>query len=179
VDFSIPAVGLNHAKVDGAADVIALSANYRAALPGNHFLTPFAGLTWTFSNLDDFDFFAPGVPGPIGTISPGSNESLVGRVGVQWSYVHQVARSTFLVPFAAASAWHNFRNESDLEIIFGPNFGNTTVDASTAAAKNFRQYDLGLSITDTKLLASAFVKATVREGDMQGPAVSVGGRINF
>src|SRR5262249_20889702 len=147
----------------------------------NTFLTPFAGLTWTFSNLDDFAFFAPAAQGktPIGTISPGANESLVGRAGLQWSYVQQVSTSTFLVPFASASAWHYFKAESDLAINFAHGFGDVTVDANTTGAINFRQYDMGLSITDTKLFASGFVKATIREGDMRGPAVSLGGRVNF
>ena len=93
--------------------------------------------------------------------------------------MHALSSSTFLVPFGAVSAWRNFKNETDLQAIFNANFGGQTVNANTFGAGDYMQYDLGLSLTDTKLLAVGFVKGTWREGDIHGQAISVGGRINF
>ena len=177
LDFTVASAGLLHQKVDGSANTLAISASYRHAVTKNLFVQPFAGLNWTTSKLDDFGFNVGATPA--GVISTGSDETLLGRAGLQLSYVHALSSSTFLVPFGAVSAWRNFKNETDLQAIFNANFGGQTVNANTIGAGDYMQYDLGLSLTDTKLLAVGFVKGTWREGDIHGQAISVGGRINF
>jgi outer membrane autotransporter protein len=168
-----------HEKVNGSGNTLAVSANYRWAVTNTFFVQPFGGLNWTVSDLDDFRFNA-GTGGPvIGTISAGSDESLVGRMGVQLSYVQALTTTTFVVPFAAASAWRNFKNETDLKAIFDPGFGNATVDANTVGARDYMQYDVGVSLSNPSAGVVGFVKGTFREGDINGQAVSVGGRVNF
>jgi outer membrane autotransporter protein len=176
LDFTVATAGLLHQKVDGGANTLAASANYRWAVTNNFFVQPFAGLNWTVSHLDDFGFNNGGAVA--GTISAGSDESLLGRVGVQLSYVQSLTSTTFLVPFGAASAWRNFRNQTDLVATFN-NAGSPTIDANTTGARDYMQYDVGLSLSNPSAGVVGFVKGTFREGDINGQAISVGGRVNF
>jgi outer membrane autotransporter protein len=166
VDFNVPAVFTNK-SVDGSLDLLAFNANYRYAVHKNFFLQPFAGLTWTWTQLDDLDFAA-------GVFSPGSNE-----VGLQATYVHALSNTTFLVPFIAGSYWNNFKNETDMRITFNNVGAGAPINAHVESASSFGQLDLGLALSDTRLLTSVYVKGTLREGDVSGSSATIGGRINF
>jgi hypothetical protein len=54
------------------------------------------------------------------------------------------------------------------------------VDALTTGPKDFTQFDGGLSLVDTGLGAVGFIKGTYRHGaDIEGGAISIGGRVNW
>jgi len=82
----------------------------------------------------------------------------------------------FLVPFANASYWHNFMNETHVDFVTATG----TINATNFGPKDFMQYEVGVSATDTALGVVGFVKGTFRDGDaITGSAISAGGRINF
>ena len=111
-----------------------------------------------------------------GRIATPTNTSLLGRAGGQVSYVTQVGPTQFLVPFANASYWHNFMNETHVDFVTATG----TINATNFGPKDFMQYEVGVSATDTALGVVGFVKGTFRDGDaITGSAISAGGRINF
>ncbi len=170
--------GLLKRDVDGDGTTVAGVALYRADLGGGLFVAPNAGMTWTRYELDDFRINSGGI---LGTISAGSDESLVGRLGVQVSYVQQISPNNYLVPFGGISVWQNFENTTDLALTFDDTGnGTSTILADTTGPSTFKEYSAGLSYSNPQLGVTGFVKGAWRHGaDIDGGSVTGGGRVNF
>ena len=85
--------------------------------------------------LDDFTFKADANRTTAGTVSPRSDESLLGGAGLQLSYVHTLSASTFVLPFGLVSVWRNFKNTIDLTATFNQTFGGAVVDMTTTGGR--------------------------------------------
>lgn len=160
--------------VDGQSYSVAAYLGYQAAIATNLYVTPAVALSYTRTSIDDFSANTGLV-----TVSVGSDEALVGRVGVQLKYVQAISETTYLVPFAGFSHWENFTSQTDA--LFAVHDKTTfLVDSKSNNAKSFQQYEAGLSIADPQAGLSGFVKGTLREGDdIRSSTITGGGRWNF
>ena len=119
-------------------------------------------------------FFATSA-GSTYSVSSDQANTLLGRTGATLSVVQQISANTFLLPFVSGSLVHNFDATTGLTATQG----GVSTFASTDGVRDYRQADIGLSIANSAVNGTAYVKGSLRDGDMQGASVSAGGRINF
>lgn len=171
--------GLNKKGVNGVATSVSGSVSARLNLGNNLYFTPLAGLTWSQSEISDFRvLFTGGGQAFGGNVSPGKDESLLGRISGRLSYVQALSSNLFLIPFADVSYWRNFENVSDVSMTFDA-LPNTTLDAKTQGVRDFVQFGAGVAVSSTTGVAG-YVQGLWREGsDISGAAITAGGRINF
>lgn len=169
--------GLNRTKVDGDATTVEGSVHMRMAAGGGWFVTPEGGLSWTRYKLDDFAIESGTTPG---LVSAGSDEALLGHIGVKLALVQQIASNISIAPFAGVTFWKDFKNVTDLNLTFFNANGTSTVTSQTEGPDNFTEYAGGFSFTDTGLGLTGYVQGTWRQGDeLSGGSVTAGGRVLF
>ncbi len=115
-DFTNVTAGLAKTPVDGTTNALALYTSYLIPLQDKVTLTPYAGVTWSRTEMDSFNIYE-GMGGALsGRVKPGSNDMSIGRLGVQVGYLHQLASTFYLQPFGGVSFWDAFQNEFEPEL---------------------------------------------------------------
>jgi hypothetical protein len=176
-EFTIAQAGLQKTPVDGTATTVAAYSSYTSEVHNNLLLMPYAGLSWTRSELSDFEIYTNVGGIPTGRVAPNTNEDSVGRLGFQLSYVQQFSDTFYLRPFTGISGWHAFENGTSLKYFVT---NGTVVDVTTPTPKDFMQIEGGLSFAESSIQASGYVKGIYKEGpDIKGESIVLGGRFNF
>jgi outer membrane autotransporter protein len=176
-DFTIAQAGLQKTPVGGLATTAAAYTSYSLEVWNNVLLMPYAGLSWTRSELGEFEVYTNVGGAATGLVAPGTNQNIVGRLGLQLSYVQQLTDTIYLRPFAGISGWDAFENGTNLKYYVT---NGTTVNVTTPIPKDFMQVEGGLSFAESSIQATGFVKGIYKEGaDVKGESVVLGGRLNF
>ncbi len=176
-EFTIAQAGLLKTPVGGIAVTTAAYTSYTFELQKNLLLMPYAGMSWTRSELSDFEIYTNVGGMATGLVAPNANEDSMGRLGIQLSYVQQLTDTFYLRPFAGVSGWHAFENGTSLKYFVT---NGTVVDVSTPAPRDFMQVDGGLSFAENSIQASGYIKGVYKEGsDIKGESLVLGGRFNF
>ncbi len=177
-EFTIAQAGLLKTSVGGAATTLAAYSSYTIELKGNFALTPYAGVSWSSTELDSFNINNPGAtPTVAGRVNPGTNDTSMGRIGVQLSYAQQLSKTFYLQPFAGVSLWDAFQSDTSLNYTYTD---GSSVKVATQSPKDFVQVDGGLSFAATSIQATGFVKGIYKDGDnIKGESIVLGGRLNF
>jgi hypothetical protein len=176
-EFTIAQAGLQKTPVSGIATTAAAYTSYTLKLPSNLLLTSYAGLSWTRSQLSDFEVYTNVGGTATGRVAPDTNDNLEGRLGFQLSYVQQFTDTFYLRPFAGVSGWYAFENGTSLKYYVA---NGAVVEVTTPMPKDFLQVEGGLSFAESSIQATGYVKGVYKEGaDIKGEAVVVGGRLNF
>lgn len=175
--FTIAQAGLLKTPVDGLATTTAAYTAYTLEVQKNVLLMPYAGLSWTRSELNDFEIYTNVGGIPTGLVAPNTSEDSMGRLGFQLSYVQQLTDTFYLRPFAGISGWHAFENGTSLKYFVT---NGTVVDVATPTPPDFMQVEGGLSFAENSIQATGYVKGVYKEGsDIKGEAIVLGGRLNF
>ncbi len=176
-EFTIAQAGLQKTPVDGLATTIAAYTSYTFEVGKDLLLTPYAGLSWTRSQLDDFEIYTNVGGVPTGRVAPNVNELSVGRLGLQLSYVQAITDAFYLRPFAGVSGWDAFQNATSLKYYVT---NGTVVDVATPMPKDFMQVEGGLAFAESSIQATGYVKGVYKEGpDIKGESIVLGARLNF
>jgi hypothetical protein len=176
-EFTIAQAGLQKTPVNGIATTLAAYSAYTFEVWNNLLLMPYTGMSWTRSELGDFEIYSNVGGTPTGLVAPNTNESSMGRLGIQLSYAQQITDTFYLRPFAGVSDWLAFENNTSLKYFVT---NGTVVGVTTPTPKNFMQVEGGLSFAETSIQATGYVKGVYKEGsEIKGEAVVLGGRLNF
>ncbi|WP_072375476.1 autotransporter outer membrane beta-barrel domain-containing protein [Hyphomicrobium sp. NDB2Meth4] len=176
--FTNMLAGLDRTEVDGTGDNVSASALFRADLGGGVYVSPSASISYTRYDSEAYRFDSGGI---LGTVESGSDESLLGKLGVQIAFVQRISVSEFLTPYASASAWRNFLNETDLALMVDSTGGGaTTITSDTRGPASFGQYTGGVSYSNLALGIAGYLQGTWREGgEISGGSITGGGRVDF
>jgi opacity protein-like surface antigen len=186
---SAPAA-LSNQRLNGLGGTISGSAGYRFDIGNNWFFEPSASAIYSKVNLDTLNlpsgFGNTNNPFPIpaGTVNMAPNESVLGRIGARIGTTYNTLNVTWQ-PFATASVWHEFANNTTATYAtnnpFGPGFAPAAAGTlSNTRVGTYGQYSIGVAASAVGSPLLGYLRIDYRDGEhIQSLGFNAGLRYNF